>query len=79
MGKRVRVRGVLIDSDGNWLAEVWQTNSCVNVEMVQDGWARYRKSYSEDEGFAEAETAARLSKRGIWADAVEQPNPLLTP
>ena len=79
MGKRVRVRGVLIDSEGNWLAEVWQTNSCVNVEMVQDGWARYRKSYSEDEAFAEAETAARLSKLGIWADAVEQPKPLLTP
>ena len=79
MGKRVRVRGVLIDSEGNWLAEVWQTNSCVNVEMVQDGWARYRKSYSEDEAFAEAETEARLSKLGIWAEAVEQPKPLLTP
>lgn len=78
-GKQVRVRGVLIDANGCLLAKVWLQKRCVNVDLVKDGWARYRKSYAEDASFAEAESEARDAKRGIWAKAAEAPVTELTP
>lgn len=41
----------------------------VNLALVAQGMAWHYKQYSDDENLAEAETAARSERRGLWTDS----------
>lgn len=44
----------------------------VNYKQIKDGYAWVYRQYSKDKTLIADETAARLAKRGLWAD----PNPI---
>ena len=40
----------------------------INHEMVAEGWAWHYKQYSKDQRLAVAETRAKATRRGLWAN-----------
>jgi endonuclease YncB( thermonuclease family) len=81
-GKDVEVEWEKKDKYGRLLGTVWVdvpaggTNAAVrtdiNLQMVKDGLAWHYKHFDNTKSYADAETAARAAKRGLWKD----PNPV---
>ncbi len=69
-GKSVRV-DVSSEKDryGRVLGEVWIGDVSANQTIVLSGFAWHYKKYSTDDVFANAETAAKNQKLGLWAHA----------
>jgi endonuclease YncB( thermonuclease family) len=68
VGGAVRVEGRGRDQHGRVLATLWNGDRDVNREMVADGWAWEFGGFVSDDDLADAEEAARRSRRGLWAD-----------
>lgn len=66
-GQKVNVFYQKKDRNGRILGTVKNGSVNVNRVMVQEGYAWHFKKYSTDQQFADAEIAARKSKRGLWA------------
>lgn len=66
-GQKVVVNYQKKDRNGRILGTVKNGPVNVNMVMVQEGYAWHFKKYSSDQQFADAEIAARKSKRGLWA------------
>ena len=80
-GKEVEVEWEKKDKYGRILGTAWAqvqdgTNAAVrtdiNLQMVKDGLAWHYKHFDNTKSYADAETAARAAKRGLWKD----PNPI---
>jgi len=81
-GKDIEVEWEKKDKYGRLLGTVWVdvpsggTNAAVrtdiNLQMVKDGLAWHYKHFDNTQSYADAETAARAAKRGLWKD----PNPI---
>lgn len=75
-GKMVRVETAGEDQYGRTLGTVrlaeGQPEHSINHDLVAEGWAWHYKRYSDSKELADAESAARDDKLGLWAD----PNPV---
>ena len=81
-GKDVDVEWEKKDKYGRLLGTLWidvpadGTNAAVrtdiNLQMVKDGLAWHYKHFDNTRSYADAEVAARATKRGLWKD----PNPI---
>jgi micrococcal nuclease len=68
-GKVVQVDDLGKDRYGRTLGIVRLVRRNVNLELVREGWAWwYRKYAPKNKELASAEAAARIAKRGLWAD-----------
>jgi micrococcal nuclease len=67
-GKMVTVRPTDTDRYGRTIAWVFVDGLNVNEEIVRAGFAWHYKRYSKDTNLAQAESAARANKRGLWSD-----------
>jgi micrococcal nuclease len=70
--KRVRLATTGKDRYGRVLATVFIDGQNINLAMVRDGYAWHYKKYSSDSLFANAETEAKMSNKGLWS----MPNPI---
>lgn len=61
------------DRYGRTLGVVWIDKRNINLEIVSDGFAWHYKQFSKDKELADAETAARKAKHGLWFDAHPTP------
>jgi endonuclease YncB( thermonuclease family) len=69
-GKTVNIVHNGFDRNKRIIAEVYLENKdCVNLLMVQMGYAWHYKEYSKNSTYAEAENIARKAQIGLWADA----------
>jgi len=69
-GKTVRLVGRGKDRYERELAEVFLPDGrSLNRELVSAGYAWWFRKYSSDRSLEELEQAARLSRRGLWADS----------
>ncbi|MEX1027411.1 MAG: thermonuclease family protein, partial [Candidatus Paceibacterota bacterium] len=50
------------------LGHVYVDGQYVNQKLVAEGWAWHYKKYSTDQRLADAETAARNAKLGLWKE-----------
>jgi endonuclease YncB( thermonuclease family) len=66
-GKQVRVEWQEKDRYGRTLGHIHFDGKWINLEMVNQGVAWHYKQYSKDQQLAEAETAARKAKLGLWS------------
>lgn len=81
-GKDIEIEWEKKDKYGRLLGTVWVdvpasgTNAAVrtdiNLQMVKDGLAWHYKHFDNTKSYADAETAARAAKCGLWKD----PNPI---
>lgn len=71
-GGVVRVEGRSRDQHGRILGTLHVGDRNLNRDMVADGWAWAFTGFAEDDDLTAAEAAARLDRRGLWAD----PQPL---
>lgn len=67
-GKTVTVKKTGMDKHGRILGIVVVGGVDTNSKLVEEGWAWHFKKYSTDQDLAKLEEAARLAKRGLWAD-----------
>jgi micrococcal nuclease len=67
-GGIVRVEGDARDQHGRLLGTLLLDDRDLNREMVAEGWAWAFGGFVDDEELVAAESAARRSGRGIWAD-----------
>ena len=77
-GKDIEIEWKKKDKYGRLLGTVWAnvpagcTNATVytdiNLQMVKDGLAWHYKHFDNTKAYADAETAARAAKRGLWKD-----------
>ena len=75
-GKIVEVEWTKKDKYGRLLGIVWTmlpVRTDVNLQMVKDGFAWHYKHFDNTQSYADAETAARTARRGLWKDAVPIP------
>ena len=75
-GKIVEVEWTKKDKYGRVLGVVWAmlpVRTDVNLQMVKDGFAWHYKHFDNTQSYADAETAARTARRGLWKDAVPIP------
>ncbi len=72
-GGRVRVEGDARDQHGRLLGTLLVDDRDVNREMVADGWAWAFTGFVDDEELIAAESAARRTRRGLWADPQPMP------
>jgi endonuclease YncB( thermonuclease family) len=72
LSEKVLRKRVLIRWDGrendSLLGEVWSQQRYINLEMIEEGMARYFRDHSESETLEKGERQARAAKRGLWAD-----------
>ena len=73
-GKTVTIRYSEKDRYGRTIGDVYLGGAWLNLQMVSEGWAWHYKQYSKDKQLADAETKARASRKGLWADP-NQPTP----
>lgn len=66
--KYVRLKGKKTDRYGRWIRGVYIDRRCINVEMVQEGWAWHYKEFSNTDTYAHAEENAREVRCGLWQD-----------
>ncbi len=71
-GRNVRVKWKSCDKYGRILGVVYINGADVNLEMLKAGFAWHYKRFDSMPAYAQAETAARAAKRGLWSD----PNPI---
>lgn len=74
-GKNVRVEWTKKDRCGRILGIVHTDGAEVILEMVKQGFAWHCKHFGNTPAYAEAQTDARASERGLWPDPSAQ-NPL---
>ena len=67
LGKSVRVEWQKKDGDGRILGHVFLGVRWINKELVEEGWAWYRKQSSGNEELADAEKKASGKLLGLWA------------
>ena len=75
-GKIVEVEWTKKDKYGRILGTVWAmlpVRIDVNLQMVKDGYAWHYKHFDDTQSYADAETAARMAKRGLWKDPAPIP------
>lgn len=72
-GKAVTVDVETKDRYGREVGTVHAGKVNANLEQVRRGMAWHYKQYSKDQTLADAETAARAAKAGLWID--EKPIP----
>jgi len=66
-GKTVRLTWKSIDNFDRLLAQVYDGEKHINMEMIKSGMAWHFKRYNKDEKLAKAETEAKEAKMGLWA------------
>ncbi len=73
--KQVTVEGSKQDRYGRSLGKIVLDGQDINLEQIRRGMAWHYKQYARDQpledrmAYAEAETAARQSRTGLWQDA----------
>src|SRR5262249_34773645 len=67
-GQTVRVDWKKRDRYGRIIGRVYVSDRDISLEMVREGWAWHFKRYSKEQALADAESEARKSERGLWAD-----------
>ena len=67
----MRVVPIGTDRYGRLVARVWVGKLDLNYALVRTGYAWHYTRYYVDSQFAAAQEAARVERRGLWAD----PNP----
>ncbi|HUP77223.1 MAG TPA: thermonuclease family protein [Pirellula sp.] len=67
MDKKVRITWKEKDSFERLLAQVYDGDKHINMEMLKSGMAWHFKRYNKDEELSKAETLAREAKKGLWA------------
>ena len=75
-GKIVEVEWTKKDKYGRILGTVWAmlpVRIDVNLQMVKDGFAWHYKHFDNTQSYSDAETAARMEKRGLWKDSAPIP------
>ena len=75
-GKDVEVEWTKKDKYGRILGTVWAmlpVRTDVNLQMVKDGFAWHYKHFDSTPSYADAETAARAAKLGLWEDPAPIP------
>lgn len=65
--KTVRITWKEKDNFERLLAQVYDGDKHINIEMIKSGMAWHFKRYNKDEELAKAETVAREAKKGLWA------------
>ncbi len=65
--KTVRITWKIKDNFERPLAQIYDGDNHINMEMIKTGMAWHFKRYNKDEELAKAETAAKEAKRGLWA------------
>ena len=67
LGKTVAVAVMDVDPYGRAVARITSGETDVNAEMIREGAAwHYRHFAPQETAFAEAETAARAARKGLW-------------
>ena len=66
-GKTVRLTWKSKDNFERLLAQVYDGEKHINMEMIKSGMAWHFKRYNKDETLAKAETEAKEAKKGLWA------------
>ncbi len=66
--KNVRIEWEEKDRYGRTLGDVYLGDRWINKELLEEGWAWHYKQYSDSEELAQAETAARNTRAGLWKD-----------
>jgi len=67
-GRSVRVEWEKRDKYGRVLGVVYVGEVNANLQMVKDGYAWHYKRFDDTPAYAQAETAAREKRLGLWAD-----------
>lgn len=65
--KTVRITWKSKDNFERLLAQVYDGDKHINMELIKTGMAWHFKRYNKDEELAKAETVAREAKKGLWA------------
>ena len=65
--KMVRITWKSKDNFERLLAQVYDGDKHINMELIKTGMAWHFKRYNNDEELAKAETAAKAAKKGLWA------------
>ena len=71
-GQEVRVAWSKRDKYNRILGTVYANGEEVNLEMLKAGYAWHYKRFDSTPAYAQAESAARAARRGLWSD----PNPI---
>ena len=71
--REVRVEYASHDRNGRILGLVYQGTRCINLVMVEQGYAWHYKRFSSDPRFAKAEQKARKLKIGLWKTFLPTP------
>ena len=66
-GKTVRLTWKSKDNFERLLAQVYDGEKHINMEMIKSGMAWHFKRYNKDETLAKAESGAKEAKKGLWA------------
>ena len=66
--REVRVTYAKRDRYQRILGTVYLDDSDVNLEMLRAGMAWHYRKYDSNPAYAQAESAARAAKRGLWQD-----------
>lgn len=72
-GKKLSYKNQYKDNYGRSVAELFNDNKNINLQMVKDGFAWHYKHFSKSETLAKAEEFARKNKLGLWKD--QKPTP----
>ena len=67
-GRDVRVAWTKRDRYNRILGTVYLDERNINLEMLTAGFAWHYKKYDSSPAYAQAESAAREAKRGLWQD-----------
>ena len=68
-GKTAAVQVVDVDRYKRSVSRLTVDGRDVGLEMIRAGCAWHYRQYSDDAGYAAAETEARRARRGLWQDA----------
>lgn len=72
-GKEIDVHVTGTDRYGRALARLRLDGIDINLRMIRDGFAWHYAVYNAEPAYADAQTEAKVAKRGLWAD--ESPVP----
>ncbi|MEK7257990.1 MAG: thermonuclease family protein, partial [Bacteroidota bacterium] len=67
-GKQIILQKTGVDRYKRWVCVVTCEGKNLNLELVKAGLAWHFKKYSKAQEYAEAESAARAAKKGLWRD-----------
>lgn len=74
LGKTVAIAVMNVDPYGRAVARITSEGTDINAEMIREGAAWYYRHFAPNEtAFAEAETAARGARKGLWKTASPMP------